>query len=212
MNNTDRPTLCIGIPTINRRDLLDEALAVYEQTFKNRHIYIIDNGEQGFTDKPPYMKFWSNGTNNGVAASWNKIIERQAKLGYTHVLILNDDVILHKKAQELEQWVYENPADLYTGHGYFSFIIPISTYLSVGKFDEKYYPAYYEDTDYTFRLKLAGMNKLDSNMLLPEVLHVSQSGAKDQSLYEKVFQCRRYYEQKWGGAPTQETYTTPFNQ
>ena len=212
MDNTNKPTLCIGIPTINRRDLLEEALAVYEQTFKNRHIFVVDNGEQGFANKPPYLHFWSNGTNNGVSASWNKIIERQAKLGYTHVLMLNDDVIIHKKAQELEQWIYENPADFYTGHGYFSFIIPISTYLSVGKFDENFYPAYYEDNDYTYRLQLAGKSKIDTDMLLPETLRTSKSGEKDKSLYDKVFECRRYYEQKWGGPPSEEKYTTPHNQ
>jgi len=47
---------------------------------------------------------------------------------------------------------------------------------------------------------------------LPEVLRTSKSGEKDKSLYDKVFECRKHYEQKWGGAPTHETYTKPFNQ
>lgn len=211
MSNT-KPSLCIGIPTINRRDLLEEALAVYADTFKNRHIYVVDNGEQGFCNKPPYLHFWSNGTNNGVAASWNKIMERQAKLGYTHVLILNDDVIIRRRAQELEEWLEQNPADFYTGFGYYSFVLPLATYNTLGKFDEMFYPAYYEDNDYTYRLQMAGMKKIESDILLPEVLRTSKSGEKDPSLYDKVFECRRYYETKWGGAPSQETYQTPFNQ
>lgn len=211
MSNT-KPSLCIGIPTINRRDLLEEALAVYAETFKNRHIYVVDNGNQGFVDKYPYLKFYSNGTNNGVAASWNKIMERQAKLGYTHVLILNDDVIIRRRAQELEEWLEQNPADFYTGFGYYSFVLPLATYNTLGKFDEMFYPAYYEDNDYTYRLQMAGMKKIESDILLPEVLRTSKSGEKDPSLYDKVFECRRYYETKWGGAPSQETYKTPFNQ
>jgi GT2 family glycosyltransferase len=140
------------------------------------------------------------------------MIERAKVLGYSHVMILNDDVIMQKDPFDIEQYIQDNPADFYTGHAYCSFIIPISTYDKVGAFDENYYPAYYEDTDYSYRLKLADMNKLDTDFILPEVLRSSKSGEKDRSLYDKVFECRRYYENKWGGAPTQETYKTPFNQ
>lgn len=208
----DKPTLCLGIPTINRKDLLEEALVVYKDNWRKRHIFIVDNGNQQITDNPPYFKVWTPPHNIGVAASWNKMIERAKLLGYSHVMILNDDVIMEKDPFDIEKFIEENPADFYTGHGYFSFIIPIATYEKIGKFDENYYPAYYEDTDYTYRLQVAGFNKLDTDFILPEVMRTSKSGEKDKSLYDRVFECRRYYEQKWGGAPTQETYKTPFNQ
>ena len=38
--------LIIGIPTINRADLLNEALANYFEDFKNTEIVICDNGKQ----------------------------------------------------------------------------------------------------------------------------------------------------------------------
>jgi glycosyltransferase involved in cell wall biosynthesis len=38
--------LCILIPTINRADLLNEALEVYENCFPNTMIYVLDNGKQ----------------------------------------------------------------------------------------------------------------------------------------------------------------------
>jgi GT2 family glycosyltransferase len=127
-------------------------------------------------------------------------------------MILNDDVVVQKDPFDIEKFIDENPADFYTGMGYYSFIIPIATYDKIGGFDELYYPAYYEDTDYTYRLQVAGMRKLDTEFLLPEILRTSKSGEKDRSLYDKVFECRRHYENKWGGAPTQEKYTKPFNQ
>ena len=207
-----RPTLALGIPTINRKDLLEEALGVYAETFKHRHIYIVDNGNQEIPENPPQIKVFNVGYNLGVAASWNNIIERQANLGYTHILILNDDVILKRKAQDIEKWLEENPADFYDGYGYYSFIIPYKTYQTIGKFDERFYPAYYEDTDYEYRLKMAGAKVINTEMLYPEVLRKSQSGAKDQSLYNEVYKCRQYYDQKWGGVPTHETFKTPFNQ
>jgi GT2 family glycosyltransferase len=204
-------TLCLGIPTINRKDLLDEALVVYLDNWRKRHIFIIDNGNQGFQDNPPYFKVWTPPNNIGVASSWNKIIERAKVLGYSHVMILNDDVVVQKDPYDIEKFIDENPADIYTGLGYFSFIIPIATYDKIGGFDENYYPAYYEDTDYDYRLKCAEMKILDTDFLLPEVMRVSQSGQKDKSLYDKVFECRKYYESKWGGSPTQEKYKKPFN-
>lgn len=212
MTTTTRPTLCLGIPTINRKDLLEEALAVYKKTWKNRHIFIVDNGNQDIDDNPPYLKVWGKGENIGVAASWNKIIERQKLLGYSHMMILNDDVIVTKSSFDIEDFIEQNPADFYTGLGYYSFIIPLATYDKVGPFDEKYFPAYYEDTDYTYRLQMAGMSKLDTEFLQPEVLRTSKSGEKDKNLYNRIFECRRYYEKKWGGAPNEEKYTTPFNQ
>lgn len=211
MSNTERPTLCLGIPTINRKDLLEEALEVYKKTWRKRHIFIVDNGNQDIADNPPYLKAWGKGVNLGVAASWNKMIERQRLLGYSHILILNDDVILHKSPFDIEDFIEQNPADFYTGGGYYSFILPFSTYDAIGGFDEKFYPAYYEDNDYTYRLQTAGKSKLDSEYLKPETFRSSKSGEKDKTLYDFVFRCRTYYEQKWGGAPSEEKFVTPFN-
>ena len=36
----------LGIPTINRADLLNKALDVYKNTWLNSDFYIIDNGNQ----------------------------------------------------------------------------------------------------------------------------------------------------------------------
>lgn len=207
---TTRPTLALGIPTINRKDLLEEALAVYRKTWKHRHMYIVDNGNQGIEQDYPYFRVFNRHSNIGVAASWNKIATYLMRLGYSHIMILNDDVIVKKDPYEIEDWMMENPADFYTGGGYFSFILPIETFLKVGEFDTNFFPAYYEDNDYTYRLQLMGMRKLDSDYLKPEVLRLSQSGEKDSTLYDNVYKCRRYYIQKWGGAPGEEMFTTPF--
>jgi GT2 family glycosyltransferase len=205
-----RPTLALGIPTINRKDLLDEALSVYRKTWKNRHIYIVDNGNQGVQQELPYLRVYRRIENMGVAASWNKMANHLKLLGYSHIMILNDDVIVEKDPYEIEDWLEANPADFYTGGGYYSFILPIDTFHKVGEFDSNFYPAYYEDNDYTYRLQLMGLKKLDSDFLKPEVLRLSKSGEKNPSLYDKVHACRRYYIMKWGGAPNEEVFTKPF--
>ena len=101
----DKPTLCLGIPTINRKDLLDEALEVYRENWRKRHIFIVDNGNQQMPDNPPYLKVWTPPQNIGVAASWNKMIERAKILGYSHVMILNDDVVMQKDPFDIEKFI-----------------------------------------------------------------------------------------------------------
>ena len=38
--------LALGIPTINRADLLNDALKVYKDNWVGRDVYIVDNGNQ----------------------------------------------------------------------------------------------------------------------------------------------------------------------
>ena len=44
-------TFAIGIPTVNRFDLLQPSLESYLQDFPNIRIYIVDNGKQGIAEK-----------------------------------------------------------------------------------------------------------------------------------------------------------------
>lgn len=208
---TEIINLSLGIVTLNRADLLDEALQVYRETWKNVHVCVVDNGKQNIAEKLPYYRVYQPRVALSVADSWNFIINRQARLGYSHVLILNDDVIVEKTPFEIMDWLRDNPADFYTGGGYYSFVMPLKTFASVGAFDGEFYPAWYEDTDYKRRLMLSGAKVIDSDFLKPEVLRTSKTGEKDPSLYNHVITSRRRYEQKWGGPEGQEKYQTAWN-
>lgn len=208
--------ICIGIPTINRADLLKEALQTYAiNGWLHRDIWIVDNGNQDIIWQHG-LNEWSHAfhviiqrRNIGVAASWNMICQMAFKNGYTHVLILNDDVIINRTPEELEKWLDAVKMDFYTGRGYYSFIMPESTFKKVGEFDENYYPAYYEDTDYSYRLRINSMRVLDTDLLKPDVLRTSKSGEKDPTLYNNIAQNRDYYTRKWGGEPSKETSKKP---
>lgn len=203
---SEYPRLALGIPTINRKDLLLNALEIYKETWKNREVIIVDNGEQDLTGLPDNFTVINEHVNLGVACSWNRIMEHAKKM-HTHVQILNDDVISTKTPECIEKWIFDNFADFYRADGYYSFILPVKTYDFLGGFDENFYPAYYEDTDYERRLDLAALFKKIDSFLLPETLLTSKSGEKDKSLYDKIYMCRRYYIEKWGGEPGKETVT-----
>ncbi len=84
----------------------------------------------------------------------------------------------------------------------------------VGLYDENFYPVYYDDTDYGYRMGLIGAVK---TLCYPD--RVSQDlggGVKhDTELFDlywhNVNHIHDYYVRKWGGEHTFETFKTPFN-
>ena len=93
-----------------------------------------------------------------------------------------------------------------------SFILSADAYQKTGAFDEKFFPAYYEDNDYFRRMSIAEVPMIFNGMLNPVVYRNSMTIAKDQTLNNNFEANRQYYISKWGGLPAQETFGTPFNQ
>ena len=85
----------IGIPTLNRYDLLKPCLMLYERDFPNIDIFVIDNGKQGISCGKVMVTDMDQ--NIGVAASWNILCDKIYSTGADHALILNDDIYLGKK-------------------------------------------------------------------------------------------------------------------
>jgi GT2 family glycosyltransferase len=205
--------LIIGIPTINRADLLNEALANYFEDFKNTEIVICDNGKQEIITRERNFVIYRPENNLGVSGSWNMIMDYAEKVKATHVLMLNDDIYLGKSEEEVNAIVrLWNPEFLCTELNWCSFILSVNAYLKVGKFDENFFPAYFEDNDYFRRMQLAGVTIIVNPMLNPVVYRNSMTIQKTPELNNGFEKNRQYYISKWGGQPTQETFSTPFNQ
>lgn len=204
----------IGIPTINRADLLNEALVKYAKDFPSVHIIIVDNGNQNIWMGADNIFVFNFGVNYGVAKSWNWLMRKGFAEGYENALILNDDVYLGKNEAQISTYIDEFPQ-----HGFFvglgvnwsAFIVRQFTFDVVGHFDEQFYPAYFEDNDFCYRMQLAGVTREQSTFLNPEIYRNSMSIQKDSSLNTNFEKNRQYYIAKWGGAPTKETFKTPFN-
>lgn len=205
---------CILIPTINRKDLLMEALDWYIPNLKGTEIIVLDNGKQGIASGAPNLKVFESEENKGVAGSWNWLINKAIERGHSHFLILNDDIILKKKSSEIkeiiERWgddTFHRPRPLYN---WSAFILNKSIYEKVGEFDEAFEKCFFEDNDYEYRMRLAGITVRYEDALNAEVYRNSQTIEKDP-LLGGYLQNREYYIYKWGGIPESETYKTPFN-
>lgn len=204
--------LVIGIPTINRADLLNESLAKYYEDFPNTPIIVCDNGSQDIIARENKMVVYRPHVNLGVAGSWNMIMDYSCRVDATHVLMLNDDVYLGRNESEVKKFIINNNFDFYNSEkNWSSFVLPVSTFLKVGDFDTNFFPAYYEDNDYCRRMVLRGVNRINTPFLNPAIYRNSMTIQKSPNLNFGFENNRQYYIKKWGGEPSKETFDKPFN-
>lgn len=200
----------VGIPTLNRYDLLERCLAACRaSSVAPERIVIIDNGG-GLPPGPDVVK---PARNIGVAASWNMIHRLTQPLD---LIILNDDIepghnMFERMLASPEQFVTADEA-----HMFEAFLIRQPVWDAVGEFDETFYPAYHEDNDYFMRLNRANVeigcpqsNGYIENGPSATKARFNQDQIND---FNAAFNAgRAYYVRKWGGPPHLETFTVPFN-
>lgn len=205
--------LIVGIPTINRADLLNESLKKYFEDFIETEIVIVDNGNQDIITRENKFFIYRPFENLGVSGSWNMIMDYAEKVKATHVLMLNDDVYLGKDEYSINSMinVFEKIHFINSEMNWSSFILSVEGYKKIGKFDENIYPAYFEDNDYCYRMRLLGIERLNTDYLNPVIYRNSQTIQKDPNLNLNFSKNRDYYISKWGGEPNKETFKTPHN-
>jgi len=214
--NTQHTNLsfAIGIPTLNRADLLGQALIKYIYDFPDISIYVLDNGNQelpNFAKLGRLVYIIKSEKNIGVGPSWN-VLCRKIYENHENALILNDDIYLGKKTADINNLIEKKSSQFITATpDWCAFIISKSIFENVGPFDECFFPAYYEDNSYAYRMKLKGVSHLRTPYLNPEIYRVSQTIEKDKSLFDYRTKNKQLYLEMWGGLPEREKFTKPFN-
>lgn len=226
-------TVCT--PTYKRFDTLGNLIdSVCAMTHRPGRIAVVDNSAgamplETFRARVEEVgiayEVLSQSHNIGVAAAWNVCYTkygRERNGEYNAVVMCNDDIVLAPNALD-ELFTVSNQ---YGGRGFFygatgsanafsMFYLPTDIYELVGKFDERFYPAYFEDNDYSYRLRLAGYSMVP--VWSCEYSHVGSAtlaalNPHERRLHDEQFNANaRYYQQKWGGPPHHEQYQWPFN-
>lgn len=211
--------LRIAIPTLNRADLLDELLtSLDKQSSYITELLIIDNGTQNinldkFTNIKDKITLQSPMVNLGVAASWNLARRYFSKNSNDWVLMLNDDInIGDKQLASIVKMLEEHKNKWMLVGPYYWSMYCVHQSCPV-RFDENFYPAYFEDNDFYRQIQLlnAGMYVGNIEVLTPTVKRNSMTIEKDPSVNKRFVTNRDYYIQKWGGEPGKEQFNTPFN-
>lgn len=169
--------------------------------------------------------------NMGVSVGWNIGIKKAIEEDCAYALVCNDDIELGPKTIHklidgiLDGYDLVTPvntknqaaADLpeYQENPDFAcfMIRPAQFVEKFGNFDIQFSPAYFEDNDMAYRIKLAGgkaVCRTDAGMLHHG--SVTQNWGGGQVVTGSMFERNQgYYVSKWGGLPCAETYTQPFN-
>lgn len=181
--------------------------------------------------------------NIGAAGAWNWGIADGFEKGARYVLVLNNDILLHPHcidrlidriecgdialatALDLRDElataddVFRVPSEAKIAvpeseHPNFSaFLVSRHCWEMVGPFDEKFYPAYFEDNDYHYRILMAGLRAINYP---PAMFYHYGSRTQNEacaaplvpsSLFDEN---RRRYVEKWGGPPGYERFRHPF--
>lgn len=176
---------------------------------------------------------------NSVAASWNKGIAAAEAAGCDVIHVINDDVILSPGCLEamgrkilLDGHAvlvsgFETPAEdhlerkLCHGSTFACFAIGRGFLeLTNGGFDEGFSPAYFEDDDMRYRLKLLAQKKGYPNTFrVPGATFRHRTSSTQNHDPEKPVvsperfrENNAYFTLKWGGPPGQERHQTPFGE
>lgn len=209
----DSAPFCILIPTVNRKDLLMEALDYYVRNYKTVDIIILDNGNQDIPQLAPNVFIYKTPENLGVARSWNMLIHKAILKGHEWFLVMNDDIIYKKPLNEICALIRKQTTNTFLQprpfYNWSIFLLHKSVFRKVGVFDPAFARCFFEDNDYRYRMKLAGVNVRYEDELAPEVYRNSQTIEKNPLLGGYI-ENREYYLRKWGGLPDQEQYIIPF--
>lgn len=182
--------------------------------FTRDDILIIDNSRDGFCAEryglPTYRD--PDGHNLGVARAWNVGARAVIDRGLDYLVILSASMQfgpnLHTTWVEQMERFWGHPAIECDGHSWHLICFNRGVFETIGLFDERFFPAYFEGIDFSRRMKHAGMEgawpRCWVNALSQAVAgHGQVVSTPAQPLLD-------YYERKWGGPKGEERWDVPF--
>lgn len=165
--------------------------------------------------------------NLGVAAAWNFGIWRAREVGAQFLTICSTSLRFRNGgrglcktadiAAENRQWRY----GFESLNGWRCFTLGRLTWEIVGRFDVGFYPAYFEDNDYIWRMRCAGILENDpfgdrSTRKIPWVgaleadVVTDAHAIKNCGIRVDFVELEKRYVEKWGGKPGEERWHFPW--
>lgn len=225
----------VGLLTYNNVKYTKLAIASFRTRYPHRWV-IVDNHSSDATldflrdlKKDPKFTIFCNEENVGVAAGWNQIIKLVLEDPESkYCLMVSNDVLFEPDTVDiLMDFIKEHPEYLLVSpldtHRYEKrdsrikentvdfacFLISRKCIEKVGFFDEEFKPAYYEDDDYTFRVRRSRVKFC--TVAYAGIYHFGSVTLRKGSINTKniisisFIENREYFRRKWGFVPGPET-------
>lgn len=201
---------------VNRPDLLDRLADSIDVPVERK--LVLDNGRTGWRRDgwavvtPPFLGLgWPGALNFGI--------EQTPDAPYW-IGVNNDAWFEPGVLGELAERIEAADGPLVLHHSWTVFAMNRAVVETIGLFDVwSFYPVYFDDTDYSYRCRLAGIPIVDDRVWVLEgdygdTRNSSQTIKSDPNLARANNRTwnlnRAAYIEKWGGPPGKETFTTPW--
>lgn len=235
----NRKSLTLVCCSYRRFDLLQRMVASAEAGTKKPDQYILlSNGGNigsvrpelhGLTRRSDARRLWDLSPvlhveelpRCSVAHVWNKAIQMTRDWGKPdYMVVTGDDVVFGQDTlRNLTEQADAHPEALFVyprvmqSQMFCVYLAKQAVFDRVGRFDERFFPAYFEDNDFCRRMRLAGIEPLpvDGDGYLHDVSStLAKFNPPEMEEHHTQFrENERKYVAKWGGLPGHEIYDTP---
>lgn len=198
----------VCVPVIAPRAETAAARAMWDVDAPN--LLVVDNTPDGAYAEGPWQ-YVAAPHNLGVAGSWNRGVD----LGKPFTVLMSSYLVLDEGlARTVERMMAAaNEYGCLTWQACHLWGLTAKTFEVCGRFDERFWPAYFEDTDMLTRMEIAGVHcgaNPIPKIAVPGVCPQARSLALGLASPD-MDALRARFRAKWGGDPFQTTYTSPFN-
>lgn len=172
------------------------------------HVLLVDNSQE----------------NRGVPASWNLAARRVVAEELDYLVIVSAAMRFTDGGRDLvAAFTDTTQAGFNTQHGWHCIAIHRRVFAAIGYFDENFFPAYYEDSDFIRRMELAGFHNPVTQPPAFAYLEVAAecvatAHAHKAGVAVDFQRQRNYFIKKWGAEPRYDSqaardrlYRRPFN-
>jgi GT2 family glycosyltransferase len=220
----DTMNIIVGIPTLNRFDLLTSSIdSALSGSVPPDEIYVIDNSGGAYPER--WQARYHNrvmvhvsSVNHGVAKSWN-MLRSIARIEQAQLILSNDDITFAPDTIEQLLLAAETRpragiVSAIEGQRFSLFWLNPELYADPAwAFDEAFQMAYFEDNDYAWRLTLARWQLAIAPTAVTHVGSATLAAMTPEQLTAKhaaYAHNAQYFVRKWGGPPHAEIYSIPF--
>ncbi len=178
------------------------------------NLLVIDNSPEGFAHKYG-VKYEHHPENLGVSRAWNIGAHRVVEEKLDYLIMLSAAIVFNQGMDDFLPKLTD-PKGVESQFSYHLIAVGRPTFETIGYFDENFYPAYYDDSDWIQRTKLAGISfpHVDVDATRQGIALTLQSGL----LTVNMGAVKDYFVKKWGHepnyatkSPSEEMWDHPFN-